>query len=254
MVGKRSRRGWTGSLVCTEPSSVALANLTVSPSRAEVRPKNGMSVTVSVQDDPGLRVDEQVVEAVPPDAVEFTVRGTVTVPGSLLGEFEGRRLRPIALEVSADGSPVTVELSGATTLELEAVDVGVEVPDAEDLPPGRDAGELPSRSDDLAPSKDDVNDLAGDVRDGGQPTGTDGAPELDAGVVAFTVTGTIAGLASETFEAIAAGPETIESVSFAVEDPRATDGGSGDDVLLDVGLLGFRLVIRRDGTITVAAG
>lgn len=179
-----------------------------------------MRVTVGVEDDPGVRVDEKSVEAVPPDAVEFRIEGTLTVPGNLLGEFEGRRLRPVAVGVTVDGSVVPVELSDGTALDLEAVDVGVEMPDAGDLPTG--------------------------------PADLDRDPER-AGVVAFTVTGTISGIDPGTFEAVAAGPEAIESVTFAVEDPRTTDGGGGDDVLAEFGLLGVTIAVRRDGTIVVGA-
>ena len=206
-----------------------------------------MSVTVSVDDYPGVRVNDQVLQAIPPDAVEFTVEGTVTVSGHLLGEFQGRRLRPVAVEVMADGSPVPVELSGGTAIDLDAVDVGVEL---------RDAGDLPSRPGDLGPSTDDVERVAevdagdADLRD------REGLPDAEAasekaGVVAFTLTGTISGITPEAYDAIAAGPEAIESVTFAVEERRATDGGSADDVLVQFDFLGFLVAIRRDGTIVV---
>lgn len=192
-----------------------------------------MSVTVDVVDDPNVRVTDQAVEALPPDAVEFAVEGTVSVGADLLGAFGGRRLRPVAVGLSADDEAVTVDLGGDASLRLDAVDVGMETPDAGDLPA----------------SKPDAGSLTDDVAEG-----VAGAADRHAGVVAFTVEGRVRDVPPDTFEALAGKSLRVETVTFAVDDAPVTDGGAGDDVVLEFTLLGHRIAIRRDGTVAVVIG
>lgn len=185
-----------------------------------------MSVTVDVVDDPNVRVTDEVVEALPPGVIEFAIEGTLSVGADLLGAFEGRRLRPVAVGLSVGDDAVTVDLGGDASLQLDAVDVGVETPDAGDLPTST------PNPDSLA---DDVVGVAG----------------RDAGVVAFTVEGTIDEIAPATFEDLAGESLRVETVTFAVDDAIASDGGPDDDVVFEFTLIGRRIVVRRDGTITI---
>lgn len=185
-----------------------------------------MSVTVDVADSPNVRLTRQDVAAEAPDAVAFAVEGRATVPAGSLASFEGRNLRPVAVTLAVEGSPVVVELGDGAELRLEAVDVGVETPDAGDLPTG----------------VDDPGSAATDVV---------GGIDVDAAVLAFTVEGTVTGVAPEPFEALARAPPTIESITFEVDDPVATDGGPDDGVLVEFAVLGLRIAVRRDGSITV---
>lgn len=194
-----------------------------------------MSVTVDVVDDPSVRLDDVTIGAVPPETVEFAVEGSVAVSGGLLRKFEGRSLRPVAVAMSVDDSSVVVDLGDDCTLLLDSVDVGVETPGTGGLPTGAD--DVPSTPSDLS-----------------APSDLPEATEADVGAVAFEVAGTIGGVDSAAVEALSRGRASIESVTFAVEDPLVGDGGTGDDVVLDVSFLGVRVVVLRDGTITVGDG
>lgn len=186
-----------------------------------------MTLTVDVAGDSNVRLTDEVVAALPSGTIEFAVEGTLSVAPDRLAAFEGRRLRPVAVGLSVADDVVTVDLSGDAALRLDAIDVGVETPDRADLPSATDPDALAD--------------------------GVAGAADRDAGVVAFTVEGTVAGVDPATVETLEGESPGVASVTFTVDEVPATDGGSGDDVLAEVALLGFGVVIRRDGTITIAA-
>jgi len=56
-----------------------------------------------------------------------------------------------------------------------------------------------------------------------------------------------------TLEAIADDTSGIESVTFAVGESVRSDGGSDDDVIFELALFGYGIVVRRDGTIVIGS-
>lgn len=186
-----------------------------------------MTVTIDLDETESIHLTD-ALERRPPDRLEFAVEGSLTVTEALLAEFEGATLNPVRIAVSTDDSdPVEIDLTGAATLRLESADVGVATPDAEDIPTSLDA----LRS---------GNDVFGSVKS---------PPD----VIAFTVEGVIRDIPTATLEAVGDDTSEIESVTFAVEESVRSDGGSDDDVLFELALFGYGIVVRRDGTIVVGS-
>lgn len=186
-----------------------------------------MNVTVQVDENEAIRVTEEIIETQPPDTITFAASGTATMTEEVLGTYEGTSLSPTRVAISVDGSrSVDVELSKEASLRLETVDVGVETPNADDLMPN---------SDSFSAVTDDSPDLG------------HSAP----GAIAFTVEGIIRGVPEGTIDSISGRASEIEAVTFAVEPSARSDGGLGDDVVVEFTLLGFGISIRRDGTIDV---
>lgn len=187
-----------------------------------------MSVTVRVTDNERVRLTANTVEPKPSDRLEFSVKGRITVTEALLDRFEGATLNPVRVAVSGDDTePVEIDLTASTTLRLDTVDVGIATPDREDVANGLDALRQPAD-------------------DGSGPT--DAQPD----VIAVTVEGTIRNVPAATLERLANDDPGIESVTFAVEEPLRSDGGSGD-VIFELTLLGYGIVVHRDGTIVVGS-
>ena len=175
-----------------------------------------MSLTVHVGESRAIEVTERTVEAPSGEVIEFAVDGVLRVSESILGQYAGRSLRPQRIDVSVDGgTTVEVDLAGDAILDLATVDVGVETPGVEEVASGLD-----------------------------QPPGR----------VSFALEGTISGLPTMAVETIVTGSPRIESVTFAVDDPVRGDGGAPGDPLLEVVLLGFTVVVRRNGAIEVSRG
>ncbi|ELZ10234.1 hypothetical protein C478_15117 [Natrinema thermotolerans DSM 11552] len=187
-----------------------------------------MSVTVRVADNESVRLTENTVETEPPDRLEFTLQGRLTMTEALLAQFEGATLNPVRVAVSAEGDPVEIDLTASAALRLEDVDVGVTTPDPDDITDGIAT---------LQPSADDG------------PDATDVRPD----VLAFTVEGAIRDVSPATLAAVAGDAPRIESVTFAVEEPFRSDGGGADDVVFELTLFGYGIVVRRDGRIVVGS-
>lgn len=188
-----------------------------------------MSSTIHLEENRSVRLTEQIIEAEPPARVAFAAEGVITITEAVLGEFAGTSLKPIEITLSVDGSEtVAIDLSGAASLRLDTVDVGVETPDVDDLSPGM----------------------------GSNPSSTDGSGSSDAhpGAIAFTVEGVIRDAPAAAFDVIADGSPRLESITFATDDVLRSDGGSGTDVVLEIGLLGYGVVVRRNGTIEISTG
>lgn len=186
-----------------------------------------MRNTVRFDDAKSIRLSDVIVETRPPDALEFTAEGHLRVTETLLGEFAGTTLNPVRVTVSGgDADSVALDLTGPATLRLENVDVGVAMPDREDLADGIDA------------LRSSTN---------GGPGSADSRPD----VLSFTVEGEIRDVPSETFAALSTDVSSLESVTFAVDESVRSDGGCPDDVVLDLSLLGYGIVVRRDGSIVV---
>ncbi len=186
-----------------------------------------MSNTVRFDDVESVRLSDVTVEMRPPDRLEFTAEGHLRVTETLLGKFAGATLNPVRVTVSGDDADsVAIDLTGPAALRLEAVDVGVATPDREDLADGIDA---------LRPSA------------AGGPDSADPRPD----VLSFTVEGTVRDVPSETFAALPEGALHLESLTFAVDESTRSDGGRADDVLLELSLLGYGIVVRRDGSTVI---
>lgn len=186
-----------------------------------------MSTTVYVDEDPSVSVTESIVDPDPPDSVGFIIEGVVRPSRALLSKFEGSSLTPARVDVAVDdGRTVAVDLDEEATLRLESIDVGVETTA-------------------VAEGVDAIDSALGDG---------DGSSDEPSGAIAFTVEGTIRDLPAETLAALECESPTLESVTFSVAETVETDGGSPLDVLLDVNLFGYGVVVRRDGTIEVRRG
>lgn len=184
-----------------------------------------MSLTVRLVDNQGIRISDQIIEPRPPDRVELAVEGVLTITENVLSQFEGTTLKPKQVVVSGDESgAVTVDLEEAS-LRLETMDVGVETPDADDISPGMDSF----------------------------PTSPDDAESLDTrpGAIAFTLEGAILETPKKTLEMIPDESVTLDSITFATEETMRSDGGSDERVLLEVTLVGYTVVIYRNGSIEV---
>lgn len=188
-----------------------------------------MGPTVHLGDHPSVDVTDQVVDPRPPDRIEFATEGVIRMTASLLGEFEGSTLNPVRVGIAVGPSrTVEIDLDEEASLRLASVDVGVETPDADDLSNAMDA---------FSSSGDDGADSSGASR----------------GAIAFTVEGSIRDLSEETLRTIADESPTLESITFSVGESVESDGGSPSEVLLEVSLFGYGIVVRRNGTIEVGA-
>lgn len=186
-----------------------------------------MSTTVHIDEDPSVTVSESIVDPHPPDSVGFLIEGVIKPSPALLSRFEGSSLTPVRVDVTVDdGRTVAVDLDEEATLSLESVDVGVET-----------IG--------VAEGVDAIDSALGDG---------DGSPDEPSGAIAFTVEGTIRDLPAETLADLEGESPTLESVTFSVAEAVETDGGSPLDVLLQVELFGYGVVVRRNGSIEVRSG
>lgn len=183
-----------------------------------------MSPTVNIDENPSVTVTESVVDPHPPDRLGFLAEGVIRPTRALLGRFEGSSLTPVRVDFAVDGSEtVAVDLEDESSLRLESIDVGVETPDVADV-------------------TDVIDSATGDG---------EGSSDESSGAIAFTVEGTIRDLSEEQVAAIADGSPTLASVTFSVSEAVETDGGSPTDVLLEVGLFGSGVIVRRDGTVEI---
>jgi|GEM_PF-696109 hypothetical protein len=186
-----------------------------------------MTVTIDLDEAESIHLTD-AFERRPPDRLEFVIEGRLTVTEALLAEFEGSTLDPVRIAVSTDDSdPVEIDLTGPATLRLENADVGIATPDSNDVPSSLDA----LRSED--------NGF--------------GSAKSPPDVIAFTVEGVIRDVPTATLEAIADDTSGIESVTFAVGESVRSDGGSDDDVIFELALFGYGIVVRRDGTIVIGS-
>lgn len=186
-----------------------------------------MSLTLRLDENENAQVSDQLVETEPPDHVEFVAEGVLTVTEELMGKFEGTALKPTEVVLSVDESDtVTVDLTEEPSLHLEDVDVGVETPDTDDISSGMDS---------LNPTSDEGAE----------------APDINPAAIAFTVEGAILNISQETFEPLSEGEITLKSIAFALDEVAKSDGGSGTDVILEITLLGYGVVIYRNGIIEI---
>ena len=191
-----------------------------------------MSITIPLAGSSHVSISEETVEASPPDELSFTVKGTISANEALLAKFSGRTLTLTRIDLSVtDSQTVSVDLVDEATLRLETVDVGVETPDAADVASGVDSVTSP------VDDSDDADEWA-DARTGG---------------VAFTVEGIVRDVPAETCEVLSGCSPTLNAITFGVEDAAKGDGGKRD-VIVEFKLLGYRVVVHRDGTVDVGTG
>lgn len=189
-----------------------------------------MSHTIRLGESGNVQVTEEIVDTRPPDRIGFAAEGVITITETLLNQFEGSTLNPVRVEISVDDSrAVDLDLTETASLRLETVDVGVETPDTDDLSPGLDT-----------------------VRSSGDEAESTGSKP---GALAFTVEGAITDVPAETLETVGDGSPTLESITFAVEEPLRSDGGPDDaaDVIFEFSLLGYGIAVHRNGVIDVGA-
>lgn len=184
-----------------------------------------MRITVAIADDQRIRVAGDAVETHPPDQFTFAVEGVLSMTEQLVSQFEGATLRPSRVSLSVDDRTVDIDLTGEAELRLSSVDVGIETPDP-DLSEG-------------------VESLTSSVTDPSALT------DANPAALAFTVEGSVLGVPEGTLEILDSGNVTVESLSVAVDDGVRSDGGSTDDVVFEVALLGYGITVRRDGAIVV---
>ncbi|WP_226479640.1 hypothetical protein [Natrinema amylolyticum] len=186
-----------------------------------------MTVTIDLDETESVHLTSTAIEDRPPARLAVTIDGRVTVTDALLAEFEGATLDPVRVTVTVgDAEPIAIDLTGPASLRLENVDVGVATPDGEAI-------------------ADEVDAFESVARDGSESV--DPRPD----VIAFTVEGSIRDVPPATVEAIADGDPTLESITFAVDETVRGDGGSDSDVIFELSLFGYGIVVRRDGRIVV---
>ena len=186
-----------------------------------------MSLTIQLDESESTRVSDVLVETQPPDQIDFVAEGVLTITQELMDGFEGTTLKPTQVILSVDESDtVTVDLTEEPSLRLEEVDVGIETPDSDDIAPGMDS---------LDPTSDESTE----------------APEINPGAIAFTVEGSILHVPKETFEPLSEGELTLKSITFALDEVAKSDGGSNNTIILEVTLLGYGVVIYRNGIIEI---
>lgn len=169
-------------------------------------------------------MSDQRIEPRPPDRIEFFAEGVLSVSEGVMRAFEGTTLKPAEVEMAIDESrTVTVDLTGTPSLRLESLDVGVNTPEVDDVISGVD------------PTTDD---RPGDHKP--QP-----------GAIAFTVEGSILNVPEDTLEPLASGSPRVASITLTVDEAPRTDGGSDDEVLVELTLLGYGIVIYADGLIEI---
>ncbi|MCU4753639.1 hypothetical protein OB919_16890 [Halobacteria archaeon AArc-curdl1] len=182
-----------------------------------------MSITVDIDANQNIRVTHETIEARPPDRLDVTAEGVITMTPELLGAFEGASLKPARIDITVDETrTIDTDLQSEASLRLESVDVEVETPGIGDLSPMDE-----------------------------QSTGNLDSSASPPGVIAFAVEGTISGVSSDTVDSIIAGSSRLESLTFDVESQVVSDGGSGTDALLRITLFGFGIVVQRNGIIDV---
>lgn len=183
-----------------------------------------MSITVDLESCSAVSLSDQRFDPDPDGKVSFAAEGVVTVTGELLGRLEGSSLEPVAVDLTVeDATTVHVDLDEETPLRFETVDVGVERPGSDDLP-----------------SPSGVTDLSEATPVGSSGTDDADVPPDAPGAVAFTVECSIGDVPSETLESLAAGSASLSSVTFAA-----------DDVVYELGVFGYAVVIRRNGVLEV---
>ncbi|MFP8955087.1 hypothetical protein ACLI4Y_00015 [Natrialbaceae archaeon A-CW3] len=194
-----------------------------------------MSITVDIDANRNIRVTSEAIEARPPDRLDVTAEGVITMTPELLEAFEGASLKPAQIDITVDETrTIETDLQSEASLRLESLDVGVETP-------GVDVLSLTNETTNEA-TNEATNEQSTDT-----PDSSAGSP----GAIAFAVEGTIRGVPSDAVDSIIAGSPTLESITFDVDKPAVSDGGSATDAVLRITLLGVGIVVRRNGTIDV---
>ncbi|WP_247730695.1 hypothetical protein [Halovivax limisalsi] len=185
-----------------------------------------MSLTIRFDEHETARLTDERIETVSRDRIEFVAEGNLTVTESKMAAVAGRTLRPTTVTLTVeDERPVPIDLTGPATLRLEDADVGIE-------PAGTDA--VPSEATALESTTDDG------------PNGAD--PTY--GVLSFTVDGAVQGVPEETVDRLAGSNATLRSITFTLDDETRSNGGTNDTVLA-VTLLGFGVLVQRNGVVRV---
>lgn len=186
-----------------------------------------MSVTIGLVADSRVRLDDVEVTTRSEAAVAFRVEGTLRLTETLLSQFAGQQLKPDAVAFSVDDAQIVeVALDDETSLRLETVDVGVGTPDQDAVP--TDA--------------EDARSLASDARE---------SPDSTPNALAFTVAGVVENVAAEDLTALSADEVVPASITLSVDETPETDGGSPDDGLFQLRVLGYEIAIWEDGTVVV---
>lgn len=187
-----------------------------------------MSLTIDLAEQEHARIADAAIEVDPPQGLAFVAEGVITVSEELLQNNQGMSFNPTEVVFdSEEGQPVAVDLTGTASLQLEEVDVGVETPEKEDLASGLGTAN-PSTVDAEA-----------------------GMPQIDTGVVAFTVKGTIQDIPTDVLESLSDRSLSLAAVTFSAGETLKSDGGPTDDTLTTITILGLEITIYRGGVIAI---
>jgi len=182
---------------------------------------------IDVQDEYGVRVTNAAVTVEEEETVAFAVEGVLRVGGDALEPFVDAGLTPVEVAFAAGDERVAIDIASDAELRLEAVDVGVELPD------------------DATSSAVDAATDPGSV--GATPTELAGG----AGRISFTVEGVLEDVPADAPERLADADAEPISVAFSVDDATASDGGDAEAPVATVELLAVRVAVLVDGTIVV---
>jgi len=182
---------------------------------------------IDVQDEYGVRVTDTAVTVEGVETVTFAVEGVLRVGGDALKPFVDARLTPVEVAFAAGDERVAIDIASDAELRLEAVDVGVELPD-------------------------DMTSSAVDAAT--DPVGAAANPtELSGGVgrISFTVEGVLEDVPADAAKRLADADAEPISVAFSVDDATATDGGDAEAPVASIELLTVRIAVLVDGTIVI---
>lgn len=192
-----------------------------------------MTITIDLEDERRVRIADATVDARPPDVVRFEIAGNLRLGEEVLASAAGATLDPVRIAFQAADRAVAIDLRDRdeAALRLDAADVGLAAPDADDIVPDTDA----------------LGALATDGRSAPRDLAA-GRP----GVVAFTVEGRIVDAPTDAVTVLAETelPPSPKSITFEGLPSIRSDGGAVAPVL-ETTLLGFGIVVYRDGRISI---
>jgi len=184
---------------------------------------------IDVRDEYGVRVKDATVTVDEEETVAFAVEGVLRVGGDTLEPFVDARLTPIEIAFAAGDECVAIDVANDAELRLEAVDVGVELPDCA--------------------TSGAVDAAANPVETAANPNESVGG----VGRISFTVEGILEDVPADAAERLADADAEPRSIAFSVDDATASDGGDAEAPVATIELLAVRIAVLVDGTIVVTA-
>jgi len=184
---------------------------------------------IDVQGENGVRITDAAVTVDGNETVAFAVEGVLRIDGDALEPFVDARLTPTEVAFAAGDERVAIDVASDAALRLEAVDVGVELPD------------------------DATSSAVDAATDSGSAAANPTEPAGGVGRISFTVEGVLDGVPADAAERLADADAEPSSIAFSLNDATASDGGDAEAPLATIELPAVRIAVLVDGTIVVTA-